>query len=97
MPDAAEEAPGTSRLRQAWFRAGVRAALSIPLVREGQSWAPQRLPQHPRRVLPETLALLQTFADQSALAIHNARLFQELETKGLELGGPSTRASSWPP
>jgi signal transduction histidine kinase len=34
---------------------------------------------------PQVLDLLQTFAAQSVLAIHNARLFREIEEKGREL------------
>jgi signal transduction histidine kinase len=34
---------------------------------------------------PEVVQLLQTFATQSALAIHNARLFREIQEKGHQL------------
>ena len=34
---------------------------------------------------PEVVNLLQTFATQSALAIHNARLFREIQEKGQQL------------
>ena len=41
------------------------------------------------------VALTQTFAAQSALAIHNARLFKELETKGRELADASQHKSQF--
>src|SRR5215216_1275031 len=44
---------------------------------------------------PEVIALLQTFATQSALAIHNARLFQALETQGRALEEASLHKSQF--
>src|SRR5262249_24465696 len=38
---------------------------------------------------PEAVALLQTFATQSALALQNARLLREIEDKGRQLEGIS--------
>jgi signal transduction histidine kinase len=42
-----------------------------------------------------TVELLQTFADQSVLAIQNARLFREIEEKGRELGEASQHKSQF--
>ena len=43
----------------------------------------------------EVVALLQTFASQSALAIQNARLFRELEAKGRQLEEASRHKSQF--
>jgi signal transduction histidine kinase len=42
-----------------------------------------------------TVALMQTFADQSALAMNNARLFREVEQKGQELALASEHKSQF--
>src|SRR5215216_3538136 len=44
---------------------------------------------------PEVIALLQTFATQSALAIHNARLYQTLEAQGRALEEASQHKSQF--
>src|SRR5439155_4034382 len=49
----------------------------------------------PGEFRPEVVALMQTFAAQSALAIHNARLFRELEEKGQQLEEASQAKSSF--
>ena len=69
-------------LRELVLRAGFRSLLALPLVREGHvigglivcRAAPGAFP-------PETVGLLQSFTAQSALAIHNAQLFQEIEAQ----------------
>jgi len=67
-------------------RFGYRSLLSVPLLREYQIlggltvWRRQT-----GEFKPEVVNLLQTFATQSALAIHNARLFREIEEKGHQL------------
>jgi GAF domain-containing protein/HAMP domain-containing protein len=38
-----------------------------------------------RKILPQTVELLQTFASHAAVAIENARLFREIEEKGRQL------------
>ena len=42
-----------------------------------------------------TIGLMQTFADQSALAMNNARLFREVEQKGRELALASEHKSQF--
>lgn len=66
--------------------AGYRALLAVPLLREdrligGLIVRRKTAGKFPRRVVD----LLQTFAAQSVVAIHNAQLFRELEEKGQEL------------
>jgi signal transduction histidine kinase len=68
------------------LKAGYRSLLIVPLVRPNQvvgalvvrRRAPGEFPQ-------PTVDLLMTFADQSVLAIQNARLFSEIEEKGRQI------------
>jgi signal transduction histidine kinase len=46
-------------------------------------------------VRPRTVELMQTFAHQSVLAIHNAQLFQEIEEKGRQLAIVSEHKSQF--
>jgi len=75
-----------TRMRPMLTRLGYRSLLSIPLFREQQImggltvWRRQS-----GNFEPEVINLLQTFATQSALAIQNARLFREIEEKGMQL------------
>ncbi len=74
------------RLREVLERAGFRALLAVPLLREdriiGALVVRRKAPgQFPK----ETVDLLQTFATQSVLAIQNARLFREIEDKSQQL------------
>ena len=84
IPDI-EEDP-TYRLRNLHKRAGFRALLAVPLFHEeriiGGLVVRKKIPgEYPQ----EIVALLQTFAAQSALAMQNARLFQEVQEKSQQL------------
>ena len=60
---------------------GIRAALGVPLIREGQVFAyqPDSLCAS---LLPEKqIELVETFADQAVIAIENVRLFEEVQAK----------------
>lgn len=73
-------------LREAVQRAGFRALLVVPLLREEKiigALVVRR--REPGQFQNETVDLLQNFATQSALAIQNARLFLEVEEKGRQL------------
>jgi signal transduction histidine kinase len=66
--------------------AGFRALLALPLLRQdrligGLVVRRKEAGEFP----PPVVDLLQTFAAQSVIAIHNARLFREIEQKGREL------------
>ena len=74
----------------------LRSVLTVPLLREDHLLGGTRgEPEHPRRVRPGNVALLKTFATQSALAIQNARLYREIEVKSRELESPSRHKSEF--
>jgi signal transduction histidine kinase/HAMP domain-containing protein len=67
-------------------QAGYRALLAVPLLREDRLIGGLIVRRKIAGEFPAPVVdLLQTFAAQSVLAIHNARLFQEIEEKGREL------------
>src|SRR5262249_6629504 len=69
-----------SRIKDALIRTGHRALLAVPLLREGHVMGSLIVFRKTVGSFgPEVLALLQTFATQSALAIQNARLFRQIE------------------
>jgi GAF domain-containing protein/CheY-like chemotaxis protein/anti-sigma regulatory factor (Ser/Thr protein kinase) len=67
-------------------RLGFRASLTVPLMREGVAIGAIGVRRTEARLFTERqVALLQTFADQAAIAIENVRLFKELEAKNHDL------------
>jgi signal transduction histidine kinase len=67
-------------------RAGYRALLALPLLLEDRLIGGLVVRRKAAGEFPAPVVdLLQTFAAQSVLAIHNARLFREIEGKGREL------------
>jgi signal transduction histidine kinase/DNA-binding response OmpR family regulator len=67
------------KLRELLVREGLRSLLALPLVREGRLLGGLVIMRRQLGAFsPELVATLQTFAAQSVLAIHNARLFREL-------------------
>jgi GAF domain-containing protein/anti-sigma regulatory factor (Ser/Thr protein kinase) len=84
IPDLAKEP--SSPIVDIVIRAGYRAVLVVPLLRPGEivgTLVVRR--KQPGEFPKSTIDLLETFADQSVLAIQNARLFREIEEKGREL------------
>jgi len=74
-------APGAYQgpLRDVLLRAGTRALVGIPLLRENRLIGGLTVTKKtPGEFSPEVIELLQTFGSQSALAIQNARLFRDL-------------------
>jgi signal transduction histidine kinase/CheY-like chemotaxis protein/HAMP domain-containing protein len=67
-------------------QAGFRALLAVPLLREERLIGGLVVRRKKAGEFPAPIVdLLQTFAAQSVLTIHNARLFREIEEKGREL------------
>jgi signal transduction histidine kinase len=87
IPDSTQDSSRTvSRVRPVLNRFGYRSLLTVPILREQQIMG--GLTVWRRQVGefdPDVVKLLQTFATQSALAIHNARLFREIEAKSKQL------------
>jgi signal transduction histidine kinase/DNA-binding response OmpR family regulator len=74
------------RLLDVLDRAGFRALLAVPLLREERVIGALVVRRKTAGAFSEqTVELLQTFATQSALAIQNARLFEAIQTQGREL------------
>jgi GAF domain-containing protein/CheY-like chemotaxis protein len=86
IPDIGEPGAYTGPLRDVLLRTGSRAILGVPLLREGQLIGGLTVTKRAPGEFPQSVVdLLRTFASQSALAIQNARLFQEIEDKGRQL------------
>jgi len=86
IPDVLEDSSYQSRLRDTLVRSGYRALLAVPLLREDRIIGGLVVNRKtPGEFSPEVIELLQTFATQSALAIQNARLFQEIGEKSRQL------------
>jgi signal transduction histidine kinase len=89
-------APAESRVRGALIRAGYRALLAVPLVREDHLIGGLTVIRKATgEFAPEVIELLRTFATQSALAIQNARLFRELADKSRQLEVASQHKSEF--
>ena len=77
-------------------RLGYRSILGIPLLLEREILGALTVfRREPGSFPPETMNLLQSFATQSTIAIHNARLFREIEAKGRELEVASRHKSQF--
>ena len=63
-------------------RLGLRAVLAVPLMREGNAYGVILLwRREPRLFSPDQVALVQTFAQQAAIAVDNVRLFKDLASR----------------
>src|ERR1700730_18495536 len=93
IPDVLKE---SSLVLEVVVRAGYRAVLIVPLLRPDQIVGALVVRRKASGEFPEgTVELLRTFADQSVLAIQNARLFREIEEKGRELEQASKHKSQF--
>ncbi len=94
VPDLLNEP--SSPLLSVIIRAGYRAVLVVPLLRPGEIVGTLVVRRKESGEFPKsTVDLLETFADQSVLAIQNARLFREIEEKGRELAEASKHKSQF--
>jgi signal transduction histidine kinase len=65
---------------------GVRALLAVPLLHQDEVIGALVVRRNrPGAFSSESIRLLEAFAAQSAIAVHNARLFHEIEEKGRQL------------
>jgi GAF domain-containing protein len=84
--DIVDEGVYQSRVREILIRLGYRSLLAVPLLREDRLLGGLAVNRKSAgEFAPEVIDLMKTFATQSALAIQNARLFREIETKSREL------------
>jgi signal transduction histidine kinase len=96
VADITQPSAYQSGVRDITIRAGYRAVLSVPLLREDEIIGSLILIRKtPGEFSPEIIELLKTFATQSALAIQNARLFHEIEDKGRQLEAASRHKSEF--
>jgi signal transduction histidine kinase/DNA-binding response OmpR family regulator len=83
-------------LREVVQRAGFRALLAVPLLREDRVIGALVVRRKAPTEFPESVVrLLQTFAGQSVLAIQNARYFQEIQDKSEQLALASEHKSQF--
>ena len=96
IEDILAEGAYESHVREAMAAAGHRALLALPLLREGRILGSLVVSRKATGAFPdETVSLLQTFATQSALAIHNAWLYQQLAVQGRALEEASRHKSQF--
>jgi len=84
VPDLAEMQ--ASPLRDITLAAGFNSALLVPLVGAEGTIGALVVQRKAKGAFPaNTVGLMQTFAHQSVIAMHNAQLFHEVEEKGQQL------------
>ena len=75
-----------SLARVGWEAMGMRAVIGAPMLWEGKGIGSIIVCRdYPGAFSEKEIALLQTFADQAAIAIQNARLFREIQDKSRQL------------
>jgi len=96
IADISDATAYESRVRHILLQIGLRALLAVPLIAEGRLvGALIVMRKRTGTFAEEEVALLQTFATQSALAIQNARLFLEIEEKSRQLEVASQHKSEF--
>ncbi|HZC59970.1 MAG TPA: GAF domain-containing protein, partial [Chthoniobacterales bacterium] len=86
----------TRGMRPILSRLGYQSLLAVPLLFEQKIMGALTIYRRETgSFAPEIVNLLQTFATQSALAIQNARLFQEIEDKGRQLEAANRHKSEF--
>ncbi|PTE12363.1 GAF domain-containing protein [Mesorhizobium helmanticense] len=83
VADALEDKEFT--FSEARDRAGYRAMLAVPLLRQGEVIGVFAMPRRaPGAFSDKQVELVQTFADQAVIAIENVRLFEEVQQRTRE-------------
>jgi signal transduction histidine kinase len=96
VPDITVPGAYESRLRENLIGSGIRAILAVPMVREDRLIGCLAVTRNHSGEFPAaTIELLRTFATQSALAIQNARLFNEIAEKSRQLEVASQHKSEF--
>ena len=93
IPDLAVDAgvPG----QKEYLQAGLRALLALPMGSAGASHVMVVYRREPGRLDERAVELLSTLANQSRVAIDNARLFKELDGKSRQLEAASRHKSDF--
>src|SRR5207247_2335216 len=96
IPDVLERGAYEGRMHDVLVRSGFRALLAVPLIREERIIGGLVVRRRtPGTFSPELVDLMRTFAAQSALAMQNARLFQEIHDKSRLLEQASQHKSQF--
>jgi GAF domain-containing protein len=78
------------------LKSGVRALLAVPLLHQDEVIGTLVVRRRSPGAFPRPIVnLMQTFADQSAVAVQNARLFHEIEQTGAQLRVASRHKSQF--
>jgi signal transduction histidine kinase len=94
IPDFADYPPDS--LKDITLAAGFKSVLVVPLLLENEILGALLLQCRAAGEFPaNTLGLMRSLADQSALAMNNARLFREVERRGHELSIASEHKSQF--
>ncbi len=94
--DIMDEGSYQSRVRETLIGLGYRSLLAVPLLRENHLLGGLVVNRKRQgEFAADVIALLKTFATQSALAIQNARLFREIEVKSRQLETASRHKSEF--
>jgi GAF domain-containing protein len=82
-------------LRPLAVSAGYRSACSVPMLRDGKAFGLITVTGEEAGLFADRqIAMLETFADQAAIAVENTRLFRELESRTRELASSVERLRS---
>jgi GAF domain-containing protein len=93
IPDVLDDAE--YGIHDAAIAAGFRAALAVPLLRDGRAIGSLGIGRSNAGEFSERqVKLLSTFADQALIAIENVRLFTELEARNQELTDSLTQQTA---
>src|SRR5262249_35325714 len=86
LPDVLTDVKEFPDVAAAIRREGIRAVLSVPLLREGLPIGAITVRRTEARPYSDKqIKLIETFADQAVIAIENVRLFKELQTSNRDL------------